>query len=184
MADASRGLVVSLLGTRLTAHVLACQLGVTFGASTAFALAGDPDAVVAPDVAFLSADRIPAGLVAPYGVVARSPDLAIEVMSPHAPAGSARVQPQRYLEAGVREVWVVHPRARTVTIHHPGAKTHVLTRRDVLYGGDVVPGFACPMEDLFLWSELAVRAGRGWPQRAAACAPCAGALTISRARVG
>jgi Uma2 family endonuclease len=54
-----------------------------------------------------------------------------------------------WLRAGTRMVWVVDPRTRTVAVHEPSGTTSILTETQVLTGGEVLPGFACPVSDLF-----------------------------------
>ena len=49
----------------LMAHVQATRVGRVYAADTGFTLARDPDTVRAPDVAFLSAGRLPATEPAP-----------------------------------------------------------------------------------------------------------------------
>jgi len=57
------------------------DLGLVFGAESGFRIASNPDTVRAPDVAFVSRDRIPEEGV-PTGFWAGAPDLAVEVISP------------------------------------------------------------------------------------------------------
>ena len=54
-----------------------------------------------------------------------------------------------YLTAGTKLVWVANPHRRTVTIHRPGAQPVMLRETDTLTGDDVVPGFACPVAEIF-----------------------------------
>jgi Uma2 family endonuclease len=54
-----------------------------------------------------------------------------------------------YLDAGVRLVWLVEPRRQIVTVYSADRTARVLTMGDVLEGGDVLPGFALPLADLF-----------------------------------
>lgn len=59
-----------------------------------------------------------------------------------------------YLRHGVRLVWVVDPRAETVTVHRPDADAFTLGAGDVLDGGDVLPGFILPVADIFAELKL------------------------------
>ncbi|MHC4973816.1 MAG: hypothetical protein ACYTG3_15945 [Planctomycetota bacterium] len=52
-------------------------------------------------------------------------------------------------EAGARAVWVVEPRARTVTTHEPGRPTSVLGEEDALKGGDLLPGLEIAVGEMF-----------------------------------
>jgi Uma2 family endonuclease len=54
---------------------------------------------------------------------------------------------EMYLRAGVRLVWVIVPEDNGVSVHVPDAP--VLTADDVLDGGAVLPGFSCPVRQLF-----------------------------------
>lgn len=56
---------------------------------------------------------------------------------------------QDWLDAGVRLVWVVNPKRRTVTIHRPDADPRVLREDDLLSGEDVVAGFSLRVGELF-----------------------------------
>ncbi len=51
--------------------------------------------------------------------------------------------------AGTRAVWVIDPRRRTVAVHSDAAATRRPREHDTLDGGDVVPGFAMPVRELF-----------------------------------
>ena len=53
-----------------------------------------------------------------------------------------------WLDAGVPEVWIVHPHVRTVRIHRAGASPVELSDSDELESG-VIPGFRCGVADLF-----------------------------------
>lgn len=54
-----------------------------------------------------------------------------------------------YLSAGTRLVWVLEPRSKTVTIYRSENDIALLTLEDTLTGEDVVPGFVCPVVQLF-----------------------------------
>lgn len=47
-------------------------------------------------------------------------------------------------------VWLVYPEKRLVTVLKEGTEL-ILTEADVLDGGDVLPGFAMPMRDIFAY---------------------------------
>ncbi len=48
----------------------------------------------------------------------------------------------------MRLVWVVYPNTRTVDVYQPD-DTATLGEEDSLSGLDVLPGFACPIKDIF-----------------------------------
>jgi Uma2 family endonuclease len=109
----------------------------------------NPDAVRAPDVAFIRAERVPAGGFPARGFTDVVPDLVVEVVSPGDTAAEVQSKVREWLEAGVRLVWVVYPSSRTVNVARSLLDRETLAVGDVLDGGDVIPGFICPVEDLF-----------------------------------
>lgn len=109
-----------------------------------------PDSVRAPDVSFVSRDRL-AGLP-DDGFAEDSPTLAVEVVSPNDRERDIAAKIEEYLNAGAERVWVVRPRNRTVTVHRPGGDSHTYSGSDVLTSADAafgVDGFALPLEQLF-----------------------------------
>ncbi len=46
-------------------------------------------------------------------------------------------------------VVVVNPRKRTVTAYQSLTEIVILTEKDTLTGGDVVPGWSLPVRDIF-----------------------------------
>ena len=77
------------------------------------------------------------------------PDLAIEVVSPTDAQSRVVDKAFAYLDAGTCLVWVLEPRSQTVTVYRSERDIVLLTREDTLTGEDVVPGFACPVSQLF-----------------------------------
>ncbi len=63
-----------------------------------------------------------------------------------------------YFTAGVRLLWIVDPGARTVAVYTGPDRVRTRTEIDALDGGDVLPGFALPLRDLF--AELDAKAPR------------------------
>lgn len=142
------GRVTARLARLVDTHAAAQQLGDTLGAETGFRLASDPDTVRAPDVAFVSRERI--AQVAPsrgFGIGA--PDLVAEVVSPGDAYEEVEEKVLDWLRAGTRLVWVVNPRARTVRVHEPHGRITLLGETDALTGGEVLPGFRCQVAELF-----------------------------------
>jgi Uma2 family endonuclease len=54
-----------------------------------------------------------------------------------------------YLNAGAKRVWLVDPRARTVTVFRPDGSAQILREHDTLTGEDVLVGFSVPLSELF-----------------------------------
>ena len=120
-------------------------MGVLCAAGTGFLLSRDPDAVRAPDLAFIRADRSDLS----DGYYPGAPDLAVEVLEPVDRPDYVREKVAEWLEAGTRAVWVVDPHARRVTIHEPRGEPRVFGDSDTLPGGDVLPGFALAVAEVF-----------------------------------
>ena len=128
-------------------HVAARRLGAVMTCG-GVKLAANPDTVREPDIAFVRQDRIPAAGV-PEGFWPGAPDLAVEITSPGDRASEIRAKVSDYLARGVRLVWVVDPKKKTVTSHTPLSSPVTLGVDDVLGAADVVPGFTCPVRRIF-----------------------------------
>lgn len=141
------GSLATRLAVRLGAFVERNGLGVVM-AETGFVVATDPDTVRAPDLSFVSRDRVPArGARGAYWRMA--PDLAVEILSPSNAAPEIQEKALEYLEAGSRMVWVVDPRRRTVTVYRSAREMRILTAGEALTGEDVLPGFTVALDELF-----------------------------------
>lgn len=104
-----------------------------------FILRRNPDAVRAPDVAFIRTDRIPPeGLPRRYWELA--PDLIVEVVSPSDTPAEVLGKVREWIEAGVRRVWVVYPVPKPVHVIQSLMERQILGVHDRLDGGDIVPG--------------------------------------------
>src|SRR5882724_5746234 len=111
MAPASHehGRIAINISTPLDQHARAKHLGRVYAAETGFKLTSDPDTVRAPDVAFVSQERLDqAGPVKGYwpGV----PDLVVEIISPHDIYAEVEEKVFDWLEAGASMEIVVNPR--------------------------------------------------------------------------
>ncbi len=99
-------------------------------------------------LAFVSADRIPAGPL-PETYFAGAPDLAIEVISPGEQTRDVEPRVREYLACGARAAWVVRARTRTVVTHHAGEGPRTFTEHDTLEDRAVLPGFRYRVRELF-----------------------------------
>jgi Uma2 family endonuclease len=106
------------------------------------------DLVRGPDVSFVSRARLPNGLP-DDPVPLLVPDLAVEVLSRSNTKKEMDRKLSDYLAAGVRLVWYVDIRTRTVAVYTSLAEPIVLSAHQALDGGDVLPGFALPLGPLF-----------------------------------
>ena len=146
-AGYGHGKVAARIGRLVGNHVEQHELGDVLAAGTGFVIERGPDTVRAPDASFVSAARLPADAVWGFGELA--PDLAVEVLSPSDTATEVLDKVLQWLEAGVRLVWVLDPRRRTVSVHTPDRHVRVLIEGEVLDGGDVLPDFRVEVSALF-----------------------------------
>jgi Uma2 family endonuclease len=108
-----------------------------------------PGLVRIPDLSFISRARLAHHRRALAPILPLAPDLAIEVVSEgNTPREMAR-KVSEYFASGCRLVWLVDPRTRTVAVYTSTAKPIMLTEKQVLTGGDVLPGFRLPLRKLF-----------------------------------
>jgi Uma2 family endonuclease len=142
------GDVTSVFDGSLGHYVRSHRLGRVVSGEPGFLLEHDPDTVRAPDVAFVSRERVrAAGRVRGYWPGA--PDLAVEVISPNDLYTEVDEKVATWLEHGTRLVLVVNPRRRTVAVHQPGQPVRILSQDEVVEGGEVVPGWSLRVGDLF-----------------------------------
>ncbi|MBA3441573.1 MAG: Uma2 family endonuclease [Pyrinomonadaceae bacterium] len=74
------GAVVINLSSPLHQHVKVNKLGVVCGAETGYKLRSNPDTVLAPDISFVSAERIPASGI-PQTFWTQPPDLVLRFIN-------------------------------------------------------------------------------------------------------
>ncbi len=141
------GKYVNRLNYFITHHVIQNDLGEVVAAETGFRLSRDPDTVRAPDIAFVSKARQPA--IPPTGYADFAPDLVAEVVSPNDDPDEIQSKVRDWLEAGVRVVLVLYPRSRQIAVYRSLREVIILTEADTLTAPDVLPGFTCPVADIF-----------------------------------
>jgi Uma2 family endonuclease len=138
----------SVLDGALGTYVRAHKLGRVVTGEVGFRLSVDPDTVRAPDVAFVSHERL-LNVGTPQGFFPGAPDLVVEVISPSDRYTDVDEKIEEWLEHGTRLVFVVNPRRQLVTVHRPGQPVVRLGLDDVLTGEDVVPGWSMSVRELF-----------------------------------
>ncbi|HEY8504481.1 MAG TPA: Uma2 family endonuclease [Gemmataceae bacterium] len=131
----------------LRAWVLPRNLGIVTGADGIVRLWSGRLRI--PDVAFTSWDRLPGRRRPAEPIPDLVPDLAVEVLSQSNTPAEMEQKRQDYFRAGVRLVWEIDPDRRTVAVYTAADQGTTLTAADTLDGGDVLPGFALPLRDLF-----------------------------------
>ena len=147
-AGARYGRIASRIDRRLGRYVEENAVGEVFTDDAGFVLSQDPDTVRAPDVAFVSADRLPEGEL-PSAFLELAPDLAVEVVSPSDTTDQLQAMVEQLIAYGVKLVWLFYPATRSVTVYRALDDVRVVTGRDELSGAHVLPGFFCPVSDIF-----------------------------------
>ncbi len=136
------------LSTPLSLHVKRYGLGKLYAGEVGVILERDPDTVLAPDLAFVRADRLvpddPGDGYMPY-----PPDLVVEIASPSDSRPALRRKAARYFAAGVPYVWLVEASPRTVSQLGADGSERVWRDAEILDGDDVLPGFRLPVADIF-----------------------------------
>jgi Uma2 family endonuclease len=146
-AGSEHGMIAAEIAGILRDFIKPRTLGVVLGAETGFRISTNPDTVLAPDVAFIRADRIGGRL--PKDFFPGAPDLAVEVLSPNDRAGEVFAKVQDWLSAGCTSVWVVDPKTQTVTVYGADRRATILTSADTLAGGELLPCFSTPVAGIF-----------------------------------
>jgi Uma2 family endonuclease len=114
------------LGGLIELYVRPKRLGVTCDSSTAFKLK--------------SGNR-------------RSPDISFIAKAQLQGLDRGRL-PTGCFDNGTRLVWVIHPDEQFILIYHSTSPDRLLTAEDRLDGEEVIPGFSCPLKDLFMKWEF------------------------------
>jgi len=146
-AGGRHGRCAQNLAIAFGAFVKQHKLGVTFTAETGVLIERDPDTVRAPDFAFITAAR--ADQADTPGFIPIAPDLVAEINSPDDRASDVLEKVRLWLAFGVKIVWVVDPKTRTVTIHEPGGHAVVLDDSQDLTAPDLAPRFTIPVAQVF-----------------------------------
>jgi Uma2 family endonuclease len=149
-------LIIKRLMAILLVYEQQSQAGQFFSEST-FVLLDTPNWVTGsrvPDIAFYSAERWAEYISTmtdwqdkPFVLV---PDLCIEVISQNDNYTDVEDKVAEYLRDGVRMVWVINPRAKSVAVYVASSEQITrLTESSTLTGGDVLPNFSVPVRDIF-----------------------------------
>jgi Uma2 family endonuclease len=136
-----------LIGTLLNNFVLPRNLGIVTGEAGMIRLF--PGLVRAPDVAFVSTERLPGGKLPSDPIPTLVPDLAVEVLSRGNTAREMERKRREYFDAGVRLVWIVDPAMQSVASYLPGSEPLLLKPGQTLGGEPVLPGFTLDLTTLF-----------------------------------
>ena len=127
-------------------------LGETYAAETGFLIATDPDTVLAPDVSFISQQRLPE-IEGVSGFVPIPPDLAVEVISPTDRYAQVEKKVIEWLNAGTKVVITLNPRKSLVRIYRSPTDIQKLTVADTLELPEIAPGWSIPVSKIFFVND-------------------------------
>ncbi len=143
------GALHSGVGTRLIIELgYYCKihkLGAVYGADATFQI-GINERL--PDVSFISAARLPK-VGEPTTKWMMVPDLAVEIVSPNDLYGKVTSKIRDYLAAGVKEVWLIEPELKIITLYRSLTNFTVLTEDDELTCENLLPGFRLKLSEIF-----------------------------------
>lgn len=148
-AGGGHGVVQGNLSRLLLPFVHEHRLGRVFNDGVGFELIALPRTVRNPDLSFVRSDRLPPGGIRRRGFLKMAPDLAVEVLSPDESAAELQEKIDDYQASGTPLIWVIDPDRCTVRVLELYAPERVLGANQTLDGGDVIPGFTCPVSELF-----------------------------------
>lgn len=146
-AGLRHGEVVAALLALLWMHIQPGRLGRVFGSDTGVILETNPDTVREPDVAFVSAERLPLDAeVDGYCPVA--PDLVVEIKSPSDSEQEVDDKATMWLIHGVRMALMINPETGTIRVRRPDRPAALLSMDDTLDVGEVLLGFSCSVREI------------------------------------
>ncbi len=147
-AGGIHGKIANTISFHLTHFVRERDLGIVFAAETGFILQRDPDTVRAPDVAFVSRERLLED-EPPSGYVNVVPDFVVEVVSPNDSASYVQGKVEDWLRADARLVWAVFPATRSVAVYRSLQEAQVLSENETLDAVPVFDDFSVLVRELF-----------------------------------
>ena len=136
--------LIVVLGGYLRVH----RIGTVAGADGMLKIL--PTQVRIPDVSFIRWERLPAES-GPIPAVA--PDLAVEVLSESNTEREMTQKLHDYFAGGARLVWYIDPHTRSARAYTSPEQCVLVDHEGSLVGGDVLPGFALRLKDLFAEAE-------------------------------
>jgi Uma2 family endonuclease len=142
------GRTAARLTAPLTQFILDHGLGEVFAAETGFQLTSSPDTVLAPDISFITKERLEE-IGEPTGFSPGSPDLVIEVLSPSDRPSMVKQKTSLWLAHGAKQVWIVNPKKSTVTVYRSPSDSITFSGSDELEADDILPGFRISLDRIF-----------------------------------
>jgi Uma2 family endonuclease len=115
--------------------------------STGLILERDPDTVLCPDISFFDDERTPDTME--RGFTTSLPRLVVEVMAWDQRVAYLKNRAARFLDAGIRCVWLVDHETKMVSVQHLAGLPNLLIVTETIHGDDVLPDFQCKVGEFF-----------------------------------
>lgn len=148
-------LVAMMLGQLLGNYVMDNDLGLLAGSdATSHYYEG---CVRAPDVSFVSWDRLPGRRAPKDPIPDLAPSLAVEILSVSNTAREMQRKVADYQQGGVEVIWLIDPRAETAALYLGDAEPVTVGVDGKLDAGDLLPGFELTLGELL--DKSGVRGG-------------------------
>jgi len=139
------------VGARLAAHLLlfveSHDLGEVLATDAGVYTRRNPDTVRAPDIMFISHDRL-AGCKE-EGYLNVTPEIVVEVLSPTDRKEQVAKKIEEYFAAKVLRVWVLDFKRRQILVYRSETDVQQLGLGDALTDDELLPGFRLPLSELF-----------------------------------
>ncbi len=146
MPSPIHGRIQGKITAKLVPHVEKNNLGEVY-TETHFEFAEKLSRV--PDVAYVSFERFPETGEDESSRWHIAPDLAVEIISPTDDYEDVQEKITEYFTFGVRQVWIISPESKTLTVYFSRTNVKILTETDELISEDILPGFRLNLSEIF-----------------------------------
>lgn len=142
--------IATLILRILSDYVDDRDLGWVFNSKTSYRCFPHNQSLVRiPDASFVPNGRLPDEKI-PKGFITVHPDLVVEVVSPHDEAEELEKKIADYFKAGVKLIWILYPETRNAIVRRSDRTATEIPPEGSLSGESVIPGFSCPLADVFI----------------------------------
>jgi Uma2 family endonuclease len=141
------GAIIVRMAVALGNHLAEHKLGTLFDGQTGFRLSVDH--CFAPDISYVSRDRLQLILPNKDKLFHGPPDLAVEVLSPSDSITKTERKVALYLAHGTKLAWMIDPKTRTARVYRSSSTPELLRGERFLTGNSVLPGFRLSLSRLF-----------------------------------
>jgi Uma2 family endonuclease len=141
------GDICTRLITALHNFVRQHKLGVVCDSSTSFWMQNRN--CRAPDISFISKERLAGKKRPDKKFFQGAPDLAVEVLAPHNTRREITERLKDFFSNGTRLAWIINPDDESAEVCHSPTERRLVGPGGVLDGESVVPGFQLNLAELF-----------------------------------